>query len=78
MPALAQQSGHFVVRWDQDVPKAKEWYTGVLKDMLGTLDRIESTGFELVEMVLADGDSWDRYSAAKWMIPSKGVSANRS
>jgi GSH-dependent disulfide-bond oxidoreductase len=36
---LAQQFGHFVVRWDQDVPKAKEWYTGVLKDMLGTLDR---------------------------------------
>ena len=33
---LAQQ---FVVRWDQDVPKGKEWYTGVLKDMLGTLDR---------------------------------------
>ena len=36
---LAQQFGHFVVRWDQDVPKAKEWYTNVLKDMLGTLDR---------------------------------------
>lgn len=36
---LAQQFGHFVVRWDQDVPKAKEWYTGVLKDMLGILDR---------------------------------------
>jgi GSH-dependent disulfide-bond oxidoreductase len=36
---LAQQFGHFVVRWDQDVPKAKEWYTGVLKDMLSTLDR---------------------------------------
>ena len=36
---LAQQFGHFVVRWDQDVPKGKEWYTGVLKDMLGTLDR---------------------------------------
>ena len=36
---LAQQFGHFVVRWDQDVPKAKEWYTGVLKDMLATLDK---------------------------------------
>ena len=36
---LAQQFGHFVVRWDQEVPKAKEWYTGVLKDMLGILDR---------------------------------------
>lgn len=36
---LAQQFGHFVVRWDKDVPLAKEWYTGVLKDMLGMLDR---------------------------------------
>jgi len=36
---LAQQFGHFVVRWDKDVPLAKEWYTGVLKDMLSTLDR---------------------------------------
>ncbi|MGE0627718.1 MAG: glutathione S-transferase family protein [Hyphomicrobiaceae bacterium] len=36
---LAQQFGHFVVRWDQDVPKAKAWYTGVLKDMMATLDR---------------------------------------
>ena len=36
---LAQQFGHFVVRWDQDVPAAKTWYTGILKDMLGTLDR---------------------------------------
>jgi GST-like protein len=36
---LAQQFGHFVVRWDKDVPLAKEWYTGVLKDMMSTLDR---------------------------------------
>lgn len=36
---LAQQFGHFVVRWDKDVPLAKEWYTNVLKDMLGILDR---------------------------------------
>ncbi len=35
--------------------------------LLGTLDRIESVGLELVEMVLADGNSWDRYSAAQWM-----------
>ncbi len=32
----------------------------------GTLDRIESAGCELVEMVLADGNSWDRYEAAQW------------
>jgi ubiquinone/menaquinone biosynthesis C-methylase UbiE len=34
--------------------------------LVGTLDRIEASGLELVEMVLADGDSWDRYVAAQW------------
>jgi hypothetical protein len=34
--------------------------------LVGTLDRITSTGVELVEMVLADQDAWDRYSAAQW------------
>lgn len=33
----------------------------------GTLDRIEATGCELVEMVLANQDTWDRYEAAQWM-----------
>jgi SAM-dependent methyltransferase len=32
----------------------------------GTLDRFEALGAELVEMVLADGDSWDRYAAEQW------------
>ncbi|WP_037908129.1 SAM-dependent methyltransferase [Actinacidiphila yeochonensis] len=32
----------------------------------GTLDRFEAMGVELVEMVLADGDSWDRYAAEQW------------
>ena len=36
---LAQQFGHFVVRSPVDVPAAKEHYTGVLCDMLSTLDR---------------------------------------
>ena len=30
------------------------------------LDRFEAAGVELVEMVLADGDSWDRYAAGQW------------
>ena len=32
----------------------------------GTLDRFAAAGLELLEMVLADGDSWDRYVAAQW------------
>ncbi len=32
----------------------------------GTLERLEAAGLELLEMVLADGNSWDRYVAAQW------------
>ena len=46
--------------------------------LIGTLDRIESVGCELVEMVLADGDSWDRYSAAQWMALSDWLRDNPS
>jgi 16S rRNA G966 N2-methylase RsmD len=35
--------------------------------LTGTLDRFEQAGCELVEMVLASPDSWDRYEAAQWM-----------
>lgn len=34
--------------------------------LAGTLQRFEAAGADLVEMVLADGDSWDRYVAAQW------------
>jgi SAM-dependent methyltransferase len=34
--------------------------------LLGTLDRLEAAGLSLVEMVLADHDSWDRYVASQW------------
>ena len=46
--------------------------------LVGTLDRIESAGCELVEMVMADGDSWDRYSAAQWMALSDWLRDNPS
>ena len=39
---------------------------GDFADLAGTLDRFEAAGCELVEMVLADGDDWDRYVAAQW------------
>jgi len=42
----------------------------------GTLDRIESAGLELVEMVLANTDSWDRYEAAQWRTVSDWLAAN--
>jgi SAM-dependent methyltransferase len=42
----------------------------------GTLDRLEAADVELVEMVLADGDSWDRYEAAQWQTIVDWLDAN--
>jgi SAM-dependent methyltransferase len=42
----------------------------------GTLDRFEQSGVELVEMVAADSDSWDRYVAAQWMTLSNWLRNN--
>jgi ubiquinone/menaquinone biosynthesis C-methylase UbiE len=44
--------------------------------LAGTLDRFESVDLELVEMVLADPDSWDRYSAAQWWTTNEWMRAN--
>jgi SAM-dependent methyltransferase len=43
----------------------------------GTLDRFDAAGLELVEMVLADHDSWDRYVAAQWWTIQQWVSEHR-
>lgn len=51
---------------------ANEDYTS----LIGTLDRIETTGLELVEMVLADQDSWDRYAASQWRTISDWLREN--
>jgi hypothetical protein len=50
----------------------REKYTS----LAGTLDRFESVGLELVEMVLADHDSWDRYSVAQWWTFDTWMRAN--
>lgn len=39
---------------------------GEFASLPGTLDRFEAAGVELVEMVLADEDAWDRYVASQW------------
>jgi SAM-dependent methyltransferase len=42
----------------------------------GTLDRLEAAGLELVELVLANPDSWDRYEAAHWRTITAWLAAN--
>ena len=46
--------------------------------LAGTAERIAAAGFELAEMVLADGDSWDRYEAAHWPTILDWLAANPS
>jgi SAM-dependent methyltransferase len=44
--------------------------------LAGTADRIEEAGLELLEMVLADHDSWDRYEAPQWQAVTDWLAAN--
>lgn len=56
--------------WTKPPPDAAYDALGVVRDeytsLAGTAERFAAAGFDLVEMVLADGDSWDRYAAAQW------------
>jgi hypothetical protein len=49
-----------------------EWAVG-LGNLLGSFGEL---GLDVVEMVLADGDSWDRYEAAKWLNVRRWLDAN--
>jgi SAM-dependent methyltransferase len=44
--------------------------------LAGTAQRLAASGLELLEMVLADGDSWDRYEAAHWRTVADWLVAN--
>ena len=59
-----------------DVYAAIEVGRDEFTSLIGTLDRIESAGLQLVEMVLADGNSWDRYVAAQWWTIDEWLRAN--
>ena len=41
-----------------------------------TLDRLESSGLKLVEMVLADNYGWNRYEASQWMAVDDHLRSN--
>jgi len=59
---------------DEPPDEAVEWIVGgdreAFTTLAGTLERIESAGFELIEMVMADHHGWDRYEARKWISVS--------
>ena len=45
----------------------------LLPELLASFGRL---GYNVVEMVLADQDSWDRYEAAKWLTMRRWLEAN--
>jgi SAM-dependent methyltransferase len=62
-----------------DVPAGEPDLLGDPEDfatLAGTASRFEETGTELVEMVLADHDDWDRYQASQWRSVVRWLDAN--
>jgi SAM-dependent methyltransferase len=45
-------------------------------DLPGLVTQFHDLGWDLVEMVLADPDSWDRYAAAHWLTIRRWLDAN--
>jgi len=62
---------------DEPPPGAAEALgAGDITSLEGTLNRFEASGCELVEMVHADPDSWDRYVASQWRTIADWLRAN--
>jgi len=58
---------------------AKECHAGSISDFLLLPELLASfghAGYDVVEMVLADQDGWDRYEAAKWLTMRRWLDAN--
>ena len=45
-------------------------------DLPGVLETVEAGGFELVEMVLANRDDWDRYATSQWLNVARWLDGN--
>ncbi|HET8657846.1 MAG TPA: methyltransferase domain-containing protein [Micromonosporaceae bacterium] len=61
-----------------EVYRALDTVPGEFVPLAGVLDRVEEAGLDLVEMVLADPDSWDRYEAMHWAAADRWLRANPS
>jgi hypothetical protein len=66
--------------WADDTPEEAFAALGFPREDFTTLDgtreRLERAGLQLVEMVLADGDGWDRYVASQWWTVRQWLRAN--
>ena len=83
-PALKERDSLMLVGepyWVDDPPQAAYDAMGdgertLFATLPGTLERFEASGFELIEMVLANGDGWDRYAAPQWRSVSDWLRAH--
>ncbi|MFC9974580.1 SAM-dependent methyltransferase [Spirillospora sp. NPDC127200] len=68
------------VFWNEDPPEAAYEALGLgrgdFATLAGTLERFEAAGVELVEMVLAGADDWDRYMASQWWTVHQWLKAH--
>ncbi len=58
---------------------ARECHANSISDFLTLPERLASfgpLGYDVVEMVLADQDGWDRYVAAQWLTMRRWLEAN--
>ena len=66
--------------WISEPPEAALKAQGMGRDeftsLAGTCERLSESGVEVVEMVLADQDSWDRYVAGQWWTVDEWLRAN--
>ncbi len=84
--ARSLQSGGIILigepYWRQLPPTedvAKECHANSISDFLRLPELLASfgnLGYDVVEMVLADQDGWDRYEAAKWLTMHQWLKAN--
>lgn len=53
--------------WRSEPPAAARTLIGDFRTLPGLVEETRDAGWDLVEMVLADEASWDRYVAAQWL-----------
>jgi hypothetical protein len=56
------------VFWNEEPPPGGRDALGAdCTDLAGTLERFDAAGSDLVEMVVAGPEAWDRYAASQWL-----------
>ncbi|HVQ86728.1 MAG TPA: class I SAM-dependent methyltransferase [Actinomycetes bacterium] len=60
----------------QDALDALGFEPDEFTSLVGTMERFEESGLELMEMVISDPNDWDRYEAAQWWTVTEWLREN--